>query len=153
MKKQAVVPFLIAAMFVIAMSTVMFKNYDGSAGTSSGDLAFETTTDGEAALAQAKAEDKLVMIDFYADWCGPCKQMEKQAFTDESVGEMLKDVIVLRVDVDEPGTNSRLIKKHFDGSLPQIVFLDSDGDEIGSTVGYSSVSGFKKDIKRILRKA
>jgi len=152
MKKDAIVPFLIAAMFVIAMSVIFIKNYNGNAGEV-GELAIDFTTDGEAALAQAKEEGKLIMIDFYADWCGPCKQMERQAFTDESVADLLKDVIALRVDVDHPGNSEELYEKYASGAIPLIVFLDSDGEEIGRSEGYGGVSAFKKDVRRILSKA
>lgn len=154
MKKDAIIPFLIAAMFVIAMSTILIKNYNGSSpGSESDDTALEFTTDGVAALRQAKEEGKLVMIDFYADWCPPCKQMEREAFEDESVAELLKDVITVRVDVDNPGSNQKLYERFGGGSIPLIVFLDSDGDEIGRTVGYGGVSSFKREVSKIIGKS
>ncbi len=154
MKKDAIIPFLIAAMFVIAMSAVLIKNYNGdSPGSKSGDLALEFTTDGEAAFEQAKEQGKMVMIDFYAEWCGPCKQMEREAFNDESVAELLQDVIVVRVDIEDTSTNGRLIKKFGSSPIPLVVFFDSDGDEIGRTVGYGGVSAFKREVSKILGKA
>lgn len=154
MKKDAIIPFLIAAMFVIAMGTILIKNYNGSSPAAKpGDLALEFTTDGAAALKQAKEEGKMIMIDFYAEWCGPCKQMEREAFEDESVVEILKDVITVRIDIDDTSKNGRLIKKFRPDSIPLVVFLNSDGEEIGRTVGYAGVERFKKDIKKIISKA
>lgn len=117
------------------------------------DMKLEFHGDVAAALEQAKKEDKIVMVDFYADWCGPCKAMEREAFSDDSVADLLKDVIVVRVDVDNAGDNAQLRDDLGVNGIPDVVFLDADGDLIDRIVGYSDVESFKADVQAILDKA
>ncbi len=85
----------------------------------------------EAALKQASTQNKTVMLDFYADWCISCIQMEKGAFSDPSVQDALKNTVLLQADVtlnDEQ--DQALLEALGLFGPPSILFFDSRGEEL-----------------------
>ena len=88
------------------------------------------------ALAKAKAENKFVFFDAYASWCGPCKAMEKEVFTDKTLGDYFNNKFVaIRIDM-EKGEGPELAK-HFtsiDG-YPSLLFLNNKGNVIKTLLG------------------
>lgn len=85
----------------------------------------------EAVLQQAVAEGKPVVIDFYADWCLPCKELEANTFSDPRVAQAFDRVVALKADLtrdEEPSV--RELKNRFKiVGVPTIVFLDGSGRE------------------------
>ncbi len=78
------------------------------------------------------AQHKPIVIDFYADWCISCHELERTVFSDPQIIAELKKVTTLRVDasnMDDPKVNDMIEKYHLIG-LPTIIFLDSQGREI-----------------------
>lgn len=105
-------------------------------------IAFEHATF-EEALAKAKAEDKLVFIDFYTDWCGPCKQMAKFTFTDPTVGDYYnKHFINLKLNAEKGGRPQAV--KYGVHSYPTTIFLDGEGNVVVKQSGSKSTNAFLK---------
>ena len=104
-------------------------------------------SDYASAQAQAKAKDKLVMIDFKAEWCGPCKVLDRTTWKDENVIESVKEkAIAIKVDVDQ----HRDLAAHFSiRSIPTIIFLDSDGNEVKRFIGYRDADRFLEEFNSI----
>jgi thioredoxin:protein disulfide reductase len=100
------------------------------------------------ALARAKADRRPVIIDFGAEWCIACKELEHQTFPDGRVQSRMKEFVSLRADMtqDTPETEA-LYKKWGIRGLPTIVFLGSDGEEIRAL----RLSAFEKPDKFVLR--
>ena len=100
----------------------------------------------EQRIAQSK--DKYVMLDFSADWCISCKEMERFTFTDAKVQSRLKDVVLLQVDVTA-GTpdDAALLKRFRLFGPPGILFLDRQGREIPGVrlIGYQDKDSFPVD--------
>lgn len=124
------------------------------AGTQS-HLAFETiksVSDLQAKVAEASAAGKTVMLDFYADWCVSCKEMEKYTFTDAGVQAALGNTVLLRADVTKNDELDQALLKHL-GILgpPTIAFYDTAGTEQRPfrVVGYMKAPEFTS----VLRKA
>ncbi|WP_163710046.1 thioredoxin family protein [Mangrovibacterium lignilyticum] len=89
-------------------------------------ITFEHETLAEA-LSKAKAENKLVFIDGYAVWCGPCKHMAATVFKEDAVGKYFdENLVALKVDV-ERGEGPAIKRKYGIAGLPGYVFLDGDG--------------------------
>ncbi len=94
----------------------------------------------EQRVMEARAAGKPVMIDFYADWCIPCLELERKTFTDADVMAAADGFVRLKVDLthfDSP--EAERIRREFNiAGVPTIVFLDPNGDELKSArvVGY-----------------
>lgn len=87
-------------------------------------------------LSKAKAEKKLVFMDAYASWCGPCKLMEKNVFTDKKVADFYNaNFINARVDM-EKGEGRDLALKYGVRSYPTFLFLNGEGEIVGKELGY-----------------
>jgi thioredoxin:protein disulfide reductase len=98
---------------------------------------------------QLKAPGKLVMLDFYADWCVSCKEMESFTFSDPKVRAQLNQMLLLQVDVTANNEHDKALLKRF--SLfgpPGIVFFDADGREIKGlrVIGYQNPERFLKTL-------
>jgi thioredoxin:protein disulfide reductase len=96
-----------------------------------------------------KSPGKPVMLDFYADWCVSCKEMERFTFTDPKVRAELDQMLLLQVDVTANNAHDRALLKRF--SLfgpPGIVFFDADGREIKGlrVIGYQNAERFVKTL-------
>ncbi|MBD8082110.1 thioredoxin family protein [Chryseobacterium caseinilyticum] len=87
-------------------------------------------------LAKAKKEKKLVFIDAYAVWCGPCKMMDRNVFTQKSVGDYFnKSFISSRIDM-EKGEGREIAQKFSVRSYPTYLFLNGDGEMVSQNYGY-----------------
>ena len=94
----------------------------------------------EARIAEAAKSGRPVMMDFYADWCIPCLELDRKTFTDPSVIAETGDFVRLKVDLthfDSP--ESEALRKKFNiAGVPTIVFLDGKGAEVSGSrvIGY-----------------
>lgn len=96
----------------------------GADGKAAPQLAWLTSE--PQALARAQAEHKPLLIDFGAEWCLPCKEMERKTFSDAHVRSELSRFILLRVDcTEETEENKALMKKYDSDTLPAVLVFDS----------------------------
>ena len=85
------------------------------------------------------------MVDFYADWCVACKELEHQTFADPRVREQLSAIVLLQADVTEnSGSQREMLKKFGLFGPPGIVFFDAHGKELSGrhVVGYQNPDEF-----------
>lgn len=93
-------------------------------------------------IAKAKKEKKLVFIDAYAAWCGPCKMMEKNVFTQKSVSDYYNtNFINARFDM-EKGEGRDIAAKFGVRSYPTYLFLNGEGELVSRNTGYMEESLF-----------
>jgi len=87
------------------------------------------------AISQAKKEKKILFVDAYADWCGPCKWMASNAFMEEEVGKYFNsNFISIQIDM-ESDAGKEFDKIYEVSAYPTIFFLDGDGKIIKQNVG------------------
>jgi len=95
-----------------------------------------------AILAKAKKENKLVFVDAYASWCGPCKLMVKNIFPLQTVGDFYNSHFVnAKIDM-EKGEGIGLAKKYNVKAFPTYLFINGDGEEVHRTLGYVEEKDF-----------
>jgi thiol:disulfide interchange protein DsbD len=103
-------------------------------------------------LQAAQAEGKVVMLDFYADWCVSCKEMEKYTFSDPGVRQALQNVVLLKADVTPNDDLDKALLKNF-GLVgpPSILFFDRNGQEKRNfrLVGFLSPEKFKAHVEKV----
>lgn len=103
------------------------------------------------ALALAKTENRPVMLDFYADWCTSCKELEHNTFKDKAVIEAMGNTLLIQADVTANDEQDKALNELFGlFGPPQILFFKPDGEEIKSIrlAGYEAPSEFLTRVER-----
>jgi thiol:disulfide interchange protein DsbD len=101
----------------------------------------------DAALAQTNG--KPALLDFYADWCVSCKEMEKLTFTDPRVQARFGEMILLQIDVTANNADDKAMLKRFNlFGPPGIILFDGQGQEVprGRVIGYQNADKFLQSL-------
>jgi thiol:disulfide interchange protein DsbD len=138
------------------LSTLRAGNVGGASGvaTKESALAFETiksVDDLNKRVAAATAAGRPVMLDFYADWCTSCKEMERYTFSDKTVQAALSNAVLLHADVTKNDPTDQQLLQHFGiFGPPTIAFYGSDGEERRNfrVVGYMKAAEFASLARR-----
>lgn len=101
--------------------------------------------------AQQLLEDgKPVFMDFYADWCAPCKQLDRETFSDPQVVEMAKSFTMIKVDCTAPDAQTKQFMQSFKVTgMPTLVFLSKSGKELAGLreIGFINATKFLESMK------
>ena len=101
--------------------------------------------------AAVRSAGRPVVLDFYADWCVSCKEMERFTFTDTTVQRKLTGALLLKADVTQNGVDDRALLKRFGlFGPPGTLFFDRDGKEVDGTrvVGFQSAARFLETLRQ-----
>ena len=101
----------------------------------------------------AAAQGKFVMLDFYADWCVSCKEMERFTFSDPKVQARLKDVVLLQADVTANNDADKALLKRFRlFGPPGMIFFDRNGvEQKFRVIGYEKTEKFLQSLDGVLK--
>ena len=109
--------------------------------------------DWNQALKTAQDENKLVFIDIYATWCGPCKMLKQYTFTDSSVGEFFnKNFINVSID-GEKGVGPQLAQQYSIEGYPTLIVADATGKPVLLTAGYLPANVLMQFANEALKKS
>ena len=100
----------------------------------------------DSALSAASQTDKLVLVDFSAEWCAACKVLEAQVFTDASVIEALQNYVFVEVDTDTFPESS---KTYNVVGMPTLVVLSASGEELYRNVGLITPEEFSRKLNEL----
>lgn len=107
----------------------------------------------QEALEEAKKQDKVIFVDAYAVWCGPCKRMSKNVFPNTEVGKYYnKNFINLKLDM-EKGEGLVFRKKYPVSAFPTLFYIDANGKVVQKVKGARDVNGFIELGKKALSQA
>jgi thioredoxin-related protein len=101
----------------------------------------------QAARAQAKATHKLVMADFYADWCGWCKKLDQEVYTDPKVIPLLGQFVPVKINAEKEGVAAA--KKYGVRGYPDLLFLEPSGEKADRIEGYMPPERFAERLAQI----
>ena len=145
-KKQN--PIIMRLLTLLSFCIFFMSNVSGQ-----GIEFFQGTWD--EALAEAKKQDKIIFVDAYAVWCGPCKRMSKNVFPHKEVGQFYnKNFVNLKLDM-ERGEGAKFRKKYPVSAFPTLFYIDYTGEIVMQVKGAQDVRGFiglgSKALKKVDR--
>lgn len=118
-------------------------------------LAFSQTTtfieqDWEKAMQLSKEQHKILLVDYYTDWCGWCKEMDRTTFKDSAVSNFIASYFIpLKINA-EKGIGLELAVKYRVSVFPSGVFYSSDGKVILKHLGYQNANDYIKTLQKVI---
>lgn len=136
---------LILSVFVVFASVYSFTTTEN---TTNSEVSFYNGSLKEA-ITKAKKEKKIIFLDVYATWCGPCKLLKKTTFKDPELSEYFnKNFVSLEID-GEKGQGIEIVKKYQLKGYPSLVFIDSNGNVVNKTLGYYDGKELLEIVKKM----
>lgn len=103
-------------------------------------------------LVKSKTENKLIFVDIYAVWCGPCKAMAKNVFTQAVVADKYNSSFVNYMIDAEKGEGIKLAERYKVESFPTYLFIDSDASIVYKIEGALTAAKFNEEADKVLKK-
>jgi thiol:disulfide interchange protein DsbD len=127
-----------------------FKNTGSTTAVANVTTFEKVTTLAELETRLANA-DRPVMLDFYADWCVSCQEMEHRTFADKNVQARLGQMDLLQVDVTDNSDHDKALLKRFQlfGPPATVLFAAGSNDALHRTVGFQSADVFSQMLDRV----
>ena len=140
----------LAVLAARTTSTMNAAEAPGSTAATGTEAAFAPVRSSAGLDALLKTNARPAMLDFYADWCVSCKEMERFTFADKRVQARLSQLQLLRADVTANDANDQVLLRRFDlFGPPGIIFFDRSGKEVLRVVGYESADKFLRSLDRV----
>ncbi|MDH5717541.1 MAG: thioredoxin family protein [Spirochaetia bacterium] len=151
MTKPQILTYLMIAAFGLFLATSPLANQTTDINEKS-TLKWYTSLD--EGISQAEKENTLVIIDFWAEWCTACHEMDEKLFKSKEFEELVKKdkVVLIRLDfTDETESNLNLSQKYDIKGLPTVVLTDKKGEKLTEMIGFYSKEHALTKLERALR--
>ena len=126
-----------------AESTTLVK-----AGDTAPDFTVEMVDGSSVTLGDLKG--KVVLLNFWATWCPPCRTMEREVFSRKDVGDFMeRHFVAAKYDVDKT-TGKELLKRYGSGAIPLYLVFDTQGELLGRIQGASAPKEFMESVQKII---
>lgn len=103
------------------------------------------TSSFEDAQKLAIATDRLILVDFWATWCGPCKKMERESWSDEGIQKLSQAYVPLKIDLDR---RTELALRYGVNAIPLVIVIDPSGELVFKKLGYMDKNQLEKVLKK-----
>jgi thiol-disulfide isomerase/thioredoxin len=133
---------------LIACAALLASGQGARAGGGGGAIAWRNSL--PAAQAEAKKSHKLLMVDFYTSWCGYCKKLDAETYTDANVIKLSGQVVTIKVDAEREGKD--LAMKYGVHGFPTILFLNDTGGVEGMIDGYLPPANFIQTFNNTMKR-
>ena len=104
----------------------------------------------EEAKKEARATGKMIFIDAYTDWCGPCKKMAASTFTEQEVGEVFNsNFINLKIEMEKNPDGKEVARMYNVRAYPTLIIIDGEGNLVKQTIGFQTkerIISFAKSV-------
>jgi thioredoxin 1 len=148
MKKGKVVFTLLVGVAFAALAFIPKTNDHAELEATSKKMEFFSAS-WEEAVEKAKSTDKLIFVDLYATWCGPCKMMKLHTFTNKEVGAFYNDYYINVALDGEKAKGAELMDKFGLNTFPSLLFINADGQLVAHAKGYHNPKQFLQLGKQI----
>lgn len=143
MRHIILISSFIISNILSAQDTPVKSSQEMTTGTKFEEISFEQLK------AKAKSSGKLIFIDCYTQWCGPCKKMVKETFPVKEVGEYMDSVFVSAKFDCEHGEGIEIRERFGVSSYPTYLILDATGKVINTTGGFHKADAFIELLKKL----
>jgi len=142
----------IACILTVLISMQVRSTEETNEVVSTSGISFNENKAWEAIKQQAKEENKVIFIDVYASWCGPCKLLKKNTFSDQTVGDFFNKEFINAAYDAEVGAGLEVAQIFNVSAYPTLIFVSPDGTLVKKAVGYHSSDELLKLAKEVLAK-
>lgn len=121
------------------------ESAEGNRSSGAG-VAFVSGTFDEA-LARARSEKRLLLVDVYTDWCGWCKKLDREVFGDPRVAEASRGLVAVRINAEKEG--EKVAQRYDVQGYPTVLFVDGSGGVVKRIDGYVDAAEMLQTIKAL----
>jgi len=145
-------PVFTRIKYILAIAAIAYGTWILKPESHSAEVNWQMLNSVESIESTIKAKNTPVMIDFYADWCAQCKELDKYTYTDKDVAELSKSFSTIKIDLTKE--NKAISEKYNIKGLPVVIFMNAKGEEIKElrVTGFLKPEEFIKKMKTTLDK-
>jgi thiol:disulfide interchange protein DsbD len=149
-KKGTASPVFLKIKYFIAIVAIIFGTWNLKPADTTEEVEWKLLNSLEEIDNSIITQKQPVMIDFYADWCAQCKELDKYTYTDEEIIDLSKSLNNIKIDLTKE--NEAITDKYNIKGLPVVIFMNSKGEEIKElrVTGFLNPEEFSKKINSLL---